>query len=101
MNEDGAGFGLKMVRWRGWTRRPHKTNSPRMDYVPSKRLLIKRSRHVWRGNNPIFHREEGHEVLAGSLARIEERMGKLEAVFPKEKARAVQLVSHLEKTPVP
>lgn len=55
----------------------------------------------WWVNNPIFHRQEDRETLASSLASIEERMGKLEASFTKEETRAGQLVSPLQKAPIP
>jgi hypothetical protein len=55
----------------------------------------------WWVNNPIFQRGENCETLASSLTSIEERMGKLEAFFRKEETRAGQLVSPLQKAPLP
>ena len=55
----------------------------------------------WWVNNPIFHREGDRETLASSPASIEERMGKLEALFKKAETRTGQLVPPLHNAPVP
>jgi hypothetical protein len=47
----------------------------------------------WWVNNPIFRRQDDHESLAGSLARIEERITKLEANTMKEEVHAAPLTS--------
>jgi len=45
----------------------------------------------WWVNNPIFHRQDDHEALAGSLASIEERITSLEANMMKEEVHAAPL----------
>jgi hypothetical protein len=37
----------------------------------------------WWVNNPVVHRQDDHESLAGSLASIEERMARLETSLTK------------------
>ena len=55
----------------------------------------------WWVNNPIFRRDEDHQMLTSSLARIEERMARLEASLTKEEIPAKQLVSPSQDAHVP